>query len=464
MTDGRADSGQHSGTKPSHLLTGNVRNSLLILALPILTEQALLLCVGLVDTYLSGQISAVATSAVGTAAYIGWLASLLFGMIGTGTTALVSRAWGKGDQTDANRIANRSLAMAGVLAGGVCLLFYSAAPWLTMLLNMDDEQAAVAIRYIRIDAFGHLAGGFSLIGAAALRGAGDTRSPMYIIGFVSLMNLVASPILVFGLGPIPALQVDGIVFGTLIARVSGGILMMGALARGLSGLKLSLHEFRLRGKTVRNILRIGIPAALDGVLIWIAQMVFLKIINQIQQLEPGAYPAHMIGIQMEALTYLPAVAWGQAAATMVGQSLGAGDKSRAKRVGHEAAFQCGLLAVVITLLFFFGADFIYHQMHRDSQVRAVGIPAFRINALFQVSLAVSIVYVYALRGAGDTRYPLVINVLGIVGVRLPLAYYLGITCDLGLLGAWLGMGGDMTVRALLVTMRFFRGRWTEIAV
>ena len=460
MPDRRSD----STDSRSEILTGNLRKTLFFLALPILAEQFLNFCVGFVDTWLSGRISADATSAIGTAAYVGWLASLLFGLVGTGTTALVSRYWGSGDHAEANRIANRSIMLAAILGMLTCILFFSAAPLLARFLDMRGEQYRIAVQYLRIDAFGHFFSAISFVGAAALRGTGDTRSPMMIFGVVSLMNLVLSPLLVFGLGPIPAFGVDGIVFGTILARVSGGVLMFVTLSRGLSGLKLSRKEFTLRGDVARRILRIGTPAVIDGILIWTAQIFFLKIINSIDKTQPGAFAAHMIGIEMEAITYLPAVAWGLAAATMIGQSLGADDDRRAVRAGHEAVLQCSLLGFFITLIFFFGAEVIYDMMHTDSTVHAAGIPAFRMNSLFQIPLMISIVYVFALRGAGDTRSPLLINVFGAVCVRLPVAYFCGIVLELGLLGAWIGMCSDVTIRALLVWLRFIRSGWVKTKV
>jgi MATE family multidrug resistance protein len=460
MPDRRSTSTDRRG----EILTGNLRKALFFLALPILAEQFLSFCVGFVDTWLSGRISAEATSAIGTAAYVGWLASLLFGLVGAGTTALVSRHWGSGDHVEANRIANRSMMLAAILGMLTCILFFSAAPLLARFLDMRGEQFRIAVHYLRIDAFGHFFGGISFVGAAALRGSGDTRSPMLIFGLVSLMNLVLSPLLVFGAGPIPAFGVDGIVFGTILARISGGTLMFVALSRGLSGLKLSRKEFTFRGDLVKRILRIGAPAVIDGVLIWTAQILFLKIINGINKTQPGAFAAHMIGIEMEAITYLPAVAWGLAAATMIGQSLGAEDDRRAVRAGHEAVLQCSLLGLIITLLFFFGAEVIYNMMHTVPAVHAAGIPAFRMNSLFQIPLMISIVYVFALRGAGDTRSPLLINVFGAVCVRVPLAYYCGVVLELGLLGAWIGMCSDVTVRAVLVWLRFIRCGWVKTKV
>ena len=180
-----------------------------------------------------------------------------------------------------------------------------------------------------------------------------------------------------------------------------------------------------------------------GIVIWAGQFLFLKIINKIGDVP---FAAHVVGIQVEAITYLPAVAWGYAAATMTGQALGHRDADRAKRVGREAVLQCSLLALVISVAFFGGATNIYTFMHNDLAVREIGIPGLRLLALFQIPLAISIVYVHALRGAGDTRYPMMINVLGVLGIRLPVAYLLGVTFEGGLYGAWIGMCADVAVR------------------
>ena len=133
-------------------------------------------------------------------------------------------------------------------------------------------------------------------------------------------------------------------------------------------------------------------------------------------------------------------------------------------MGHEAATQCSLLGLIITGVFYFGATAIYGVMHDDPAVRAVGVPAFQMLAFFQVPLVLSIVYVFALRGAGDTRYPLWISLAGVLGLRLPLAWYCGVVRDGGLIGAWIGMCADMAFRALLVSIRYARGRWVHTRV
>ena len=458
------------------VVSGDLRKTVFFLALPVLCEQFLSFCVGFVDTWLSGTISTEATNTVGIAAYVGWLASMFFGLVGAGTTALVSRFWGAGDFDEANRATSRSMTLAALIGALFYALVFISAPEIARLLGFGNGSNTVVARYLRLDGIGHLFTSLSLIGAAALRGAGDMRSPMMILGLVNLLNIVISATLVFGIGPLPVLGIhsalvrpigiDGIVIGTVVARFVGGMLMVAGLSRGLGGLRLSRRELKLRGEMTRRILRIGGPAAVDGAIMWGGQFLFLMVIANLAAgaLKESIFAAHIIGVRMEAITYLPAVAWGSAAATIVGQSLGTGRRQRAVRAGHEAVLQCSIMAAGITVLFYVGAPAIYALMHKELLVSEVGVPAFRMLSFFQVPLVISIIYVMALRGAGDTRFPLLMTILGVLCVRLPVAYFCGIVLEGGLIGAWIGMCADMALRAVLATLRYVFGRWVETIV
>jgi len=445
------------------------------LALPVLTEQVLSFCVGFYDTFLSGRISAEATMAIGLASYVGWLAGLVYGLVGTGTTALVARHWGAGRFDEANRVLNCSLALGAGLGVASYPVIFVLAPVFAKLLDLSPEATAVAVHYLRIDALGYIFTSVGLVGAAALRGVGDMKSPLLIMGTVNVLNVVLSTAFVFGVGPWPELGlnrallspmgVDGIVAGTVVARFVGGLMMLAALGHGLSGLKLRRSELSVRTPLTVRVLRVGGPAMADGLLMWCGHFLFLMVIARLGGGRQSApFAAHVVGVEVEALSYLPAVAWGYAAATLVGQSLGAGQAQRARRAGHVATFQCSVYAVFVSLLFWFGADEIYSLMHRDPAVQQIGAPALRWLALFEIPLVWSITYVHALRGAGDTRTPMFITAVGIYGVRLPVAWVAGIVYDGGLLGAWSGMFADIVLRAALVAWRFDKGRWKEIAL
>lgn len=450
---------------PNALVTGPLRRTVFLLALPVLGEQLLNFLVGFYDVFLSGHldpaIGTAATAAVGVAAYVGWLASMVFSLVATGTTALISRAWGSGDREQANIVANRSL-LLGALTGLLFLiLVVPLANPLVRLMGLTGISEQIAVRYVRLDAIGLWFAAISFVIAAALRGCGDMRTPLAIFGLVNVVNVIVSTWLVYGGGPVPALGVDGIVGGTIVARVTGGLLFLVFLLRGVKGLSLRLKELRLGGETVRRILRIGLPAAAEGIIMWVGHCIFLRVIAD---LGPAAFAAHIVGVRIEAITYLPAVAWGAAAATMVGQSLGADRRERAVQAGHEAARQCALFGVLITLWFTLGAEGIFRLMHQDPAVRAAGSFPFRIVGLFQLPLILSIVYFAALRGAGDTTFPLMVTSLTTYLIRIPIGYLCGVTLEMGLLGAWLGMNCDILIRGMLSTWRYWAGRWIHTKV
>ncbi len=436
-----------------------------MLALPVLGEQMLNTMVGTFDVYLAGTISPAATSAIGLAAYVSWLASLMVMLVGTGTTAIVSRHEGQDDREKANHFANQSITLAVILGAAISAIMYIFAPWFANYCNMTGEAFSITVRYLRFDAMGLVFLSILLVGSAALRGVGNMRTPMVIFAIINIVNIVVSSSLVFGIGPVKAMGIDGIVTGTVIARVLGGLIMLIALARGRYDLRLELSQLAISSESMRRILRIGLPAAADGAVMWAGHFTFLAILSRLAAppLGEAYFAAHIIAIRVEALTYLPAVAWAAATATMIGQSLGAGDANRAIKVGHEGVLQCGLLSIVVAAFFYMGAEQIYELMSTDQLVRHEGVGPFRILALLQPLLVISIVYVGSLRGAGDTRFPMAITLVGVC-LRLIFGYIGGVVLHGGLIGAWTGMFADMIWRAIAISIRYARGRWIHETV
>ncbi|QDU79262.1 Multidrug resistance protein NorM [Polystyrenella longa] len=448
------------------LVTAPLRSTLFYLSLPVLFEQLLNFGVGFVDTWLSGQLSAAATSAIGFGSYVGWLAWMLFSIVSVGTTALVSRAWGARKQEEAREITNSALALSlvsGVIIGVVIILI--ARP-ISMALNHSPEALEATVNYIRGIALCFPAFCFITVSSAALRGAGFMQTPMWVMVIVNILNVIFSPSLVFGWGPFPALGINGIIIGTVLAEYFGALFMFLIFWKGRGTLQLRFSEWQVMGDIPRRIVRIGLPAVWDGIFTWVGQYIFLFIISQLAMGDIGTaiFAAHIIGVKLEGISYLTATAWGQAAATMVGQSLGADKIERARQAGHEAALQCCLPVLMTSFLFYLGSEEIYQWMHEDPLVVQAGAGAFKVLAWFQIPLVTSIIYVCALRGAGETRRPFWINMLGIFGVRIPLAWLLGIYYDGGLIGAWIGMCVDTAFRALLIWAYYVWGPWDRTEV
>jgi multidrug resistance protein, MATE family len=448
----------------TQFLTGHPRTTILFLALPVLAEQFLNFLVGFVDTILSGRISTAATSAIGTAAYVNWLAELIFSLVATGTTALIARHWGAFQRDDAGRVASSSISLALGMGIVAAALLYAVAPVFGDFLQLEAGSKALLVRYLRLSCFGHAFSSVLLIGSAALRGAGNMRAPMFILGLVSILNVVFSSVLVFGFGPVPAFGMDGIAAGTVAARFAGFAVMLWFLVKGSVGLVAKPDWASATDlATIGRVLRIGIPAAADSLLMWGGHFLFLKVVAGLGTGVAGEaiFAAHIVGIQVEAINYLPAWAWGTAAATMIGQCLGAGRPDRARLGGHEAMLQSCVMAAIVTVTFLCGAEFIYDLMHDDPMVAKVGVPAIRLLAIFEIPLSIVIVYAVGIRGAGETLRPMIINACGVFVIRLPVGYWLGVECELGLLGAWGGMGADISARAIAVALYFRYGKWDQ---
>lgn len=446
--------------------TDRLRHDLFRLALPILVQQLLIFFVTFYDTYLAGRLGATETSAIGVSGYVTWLAELLFALVGTGTAAIVARAWGAGQFGEANRIAARSLTIAIPFACGVFLLLQVLASVFPWLLRMEGEQRQIAVNFLRVDACGQFFAAWTAVGAAALRGSGDMRSPLLVLTLTNVVNIIVSTACVWGWGPFPAMGVTGIVTGTITARFCGAAVMAIMLFSGVSRIQVRLSEFEWHRETIVRIARVTGPAALGGIGTFIGHFTFLMVIANLSPagFDGASFAAHVVGVRVEALSYLPVEAFGIAAATLVGQSLGAGNVARARQVGHEALRQCVGFAALMSLIFFVFAGEIYAQMQSSVEVALIGVPAFRLMSLYQIPNAIAIVYLYALRGAGETRFPMICSLVGSLVVRVSVGYLCGVILNGGLFGAWIGMGADNILRALLAWRHYRKGHWVKVRV
>lgn len=454
----------------------SLRKRVFILALPVLGEQILNTFVAWNDTYLAGHLNVSATAAVGFSAYVSWLVAMLFALVGVGATAIVARAIGAGNHDEARRATNQAVTLSLLMGLIATVSIPLAAPHLASWLNPSPETHRDATRFMRIEAIAYLIESFTFVAAACLRGAGDTRTPMLVLGVVNIVNMAASWFGAFRLNDPPAwlkslgvsavglgLGCDGIAWGTAGARFVGGFVMLAVMLRGRASLKLVFTCLRPVPAMLWRIVRIGGPAAADGLLMWCGHLVFLRIISRsgdaLGVSTDTMVAAHIVGVRIESLSYLPAVAWATAAATLVGQHLGAGRPDQSTRSAHEAAKQAALLLAGMSLILLLAPAACYSFLTNDDAVVRVGAPALRIQALVQPALGMLIVYMWSLRGAGDTIYPMLITVIGMVGLRIPLSYLGGIVLRGGLIGAWVGMNADLLVRAAMMTMRFRSGKW-----
>lgn len=446
-----------------------LRKRVLRLALPAVGEQFLNMLVGLVDIYLLGHLTLSASQALGygaaealasagLASNLLWIVTTLYASAAVGTTALIARAIGGRAYVDADRCLHQSLLLGVALGmvGGV--LLYLSAPLALQLFRPEPLVAALGVDFLHITAMSMPLAGVMFLLNAAMRGAGDTRTPLYIMGIVNLLNMLISWLLVNGHFGLPALGVVGAAWGTAIGRAGGGLLALLALARGRGLLKLQRLP-RPEWGMLWRIMRIGVPTALEMFVFQGALVIFARFITSLGTV---AYAAHNTVITVESISFLPGFGFAIAATALVGQSLGAGDARLARRSGHEAFVQCAVFMTVMGFLFVLIPEVFLRLLVSDRQVITAGALPLRMVGVIQPLLAANFVYAGALRGAGDTRWPLLIKLIAPWLIRLPLALVL--IPHFGLNGAWLAMSVDLAAQGLLAYWRFRGDRWERIRV
>jgi putative MATE family efflux protein len=313
-------------------------------------------------------------------------------------------------------------------------------------------------------------------GIACLVGAGDTRTGLYVMTGVAVVNLPLAWGLCLGLGPLPSLGFVGIALGTAVSHLLGGLAVLAVLARGRCGLKLDARLLWPDLHLLGRLLRVSIPAGIDSMSVTICQLWFLSIVNRLGDVASGA---HGIALGWEAMAYLSGSAFGTTAMTLVGQNLGAGRPDQAARSGWTAfGLGCGLMCAM-GLVFYTLAPWMFALFCPQESQRPIvdeGVPVLRLVAFAMPALASSVILTSALRGAGDTRVPVLFTWIGFLGVRLPLAHVLALPAldlgpfgelpcsNLGLFGAWLAMFADLLVRGAFFWRRFAGGQWKAMRV
>ncbi|NQU24094.1 MAG: MATE family efflux transporter [Candidatus Nealsonbacteria bacterium] len=449
---------------------------MLRLALPVLVEQMLGVLVFFSDRLLAVYyFDESHQAAITSMAYLLWLTYGIFSLVGIGATALVARQVGAGAIRSARHSTNQALLLGVGLAAVVTALGIAGADDAVHLMQLKGVAADAGTVYLHylIPAVPLIM--IVVVGNACLRGAGDMVAGLVIMAIVNVVNVAVSWALVLGAGPLPSMGWDGIAIGTMTGHAVGGLLMLGLLVRGRRGLRLGWRWLRPHGDLLRRLLRVGVPGGMDMLSIIGCQLWFVTVINT---LGDTAAAAHGVAICIESMAFLPGAAFQVAAMTLAGQYLGAKNYRKAGRSVLMALAVGGGIMMLVGVAIYIGADpaaRVVSGGHRE--VAALAAPLLRTVALAMPALALTMILSGALRGAGDTRWVLGISLIGLLGVRIPLAYWLALDqivflptghtipgWDLGVLGAWYAMVVDLSVRAALVLYRFSHGGWKKTEV
>ena len=439
---------------------------LLWLAAPVLIEHVLHIVVGLTDTYMANHLktdAADATAAVGTVSYFLWFLALIVSAIGTGATALIARAKGARHRSLANSVCGQAITCAILLGLITAVVIYLAAPWLVKITGLQGKAQGFALSYLRMLCLAIPFSTLMFTSNSCLRGAGDTVTPALAMTTMDIVNVFFTYGLTTGSFGMPEMGFEGIAAGTVIAYICGGLLQLAGLLAGRGGIRLHLHRMRPHAHTLRRLLKIGIPSGVEGLLVWVAQFSVIMIINGMDATN-RVPTAHNNAVRIESLSYMTGFAVATAAATMVGQNLGAKRPRRAMRAAYVCYAVGGGIMTLLGIVFVLFGGYLARWMSPDPEIARMTAQCLFITGFIQAAFAASITFSGALRGAGDTMAVMMINLGSTIFVRLLGVLIVAHVFHGTLAAIWVVLSLELTCRGVLIYWRFVHGGWRYIRV
>jgi putative MATE family efflux protein len=440
------------------------------LAWPAVALNSLQVLNSLLDVFFVSHLPKAALAAQGGSTTMIFLMFSLAMALGTASTALVSRAYGAGKVEEFRTACRKCLSLA-ILAGFVFMAISMALanPAARLFLPAEDAEA-IRLMTLYFSAFSAGLPALYLIQtlAGALRGIGDTKSPMVISGIQILLHIGFNYLLIF-----PPREVPG---GITIPGFGLGLLGAG-IAMALSAWLSAIAYVAFSGRTplgeawritvpelqwVVRILRIALPAALMAVLRVGSLAVFVLVLSRVPN-GSDAIGAMRVGFAIESIMFMPAFGLSIAASALVGQSLGMGKPDRAERLGWVASHQAALVILALVVPIFIFAPMIAEGlMGADKpEMVAQAINLIRWLCVTEIGFAYAMVTIGAMQGAGDTVRPMWITIIALWGLRVPLAWLLALPLGMGATGAWISMSLTQAIQGALAVWMFKQGKWKE---
>jgi putative MATE family efflux protein len=435
---------------------GSLNRAILLLAVPMVLEMVLESLFAVVDVFWVGRLGANAVATVGlTESMLSLVFSVSMGL-SLSTTAMVARRIGEKDPTGAALAAVQAIILGLIISliiGLPCLLF---APHLLQLMGASPEIVAVGSGYTRICLGGSCAVLLLFLNNAIFRGAGDAAIAMRLLWVSNIINLVLDPCLIFGWGPFPRLGVTGAALATLIGRSIGVLYQFYRLLKGTERIRILTSQIRVEWRVLLRLLRVSLTGILQFA---IAHTSWIGLVRIISIFGAAALAGYTIAIRIVIFAILPSWGLSNAAATLVGQNLGAGHPERAEKAVWRTGLYNVIFLGVVGAVFVIFAEPIIRLFTHDPTVVPLGAACLRIVSYGNLGYAYFMVMMQAFNGAGDTITPTIVNFFGFWLLEIPLAYWLAIPLKMRSNGAFIAIAIAEGTMAAVSAVLFRQGRW-----
>lgn len=435
---------------------GPIGRALGLLAIPMMLEMSMEAIFAVVDIAFVSRLGTDAVAAVGiTEALLTVLYAVAIGL-GMGVTAMVSRRYGAGDPDAGSKVTGQAVWIGALLALAIGVVGVTFAADLLRMMGASPSVVETGTGFTAVLLGGSASILFLFLLNAAFRGAGDPTVALRSLALANAVNIVLDPCLIFGLGPFPELGVTGAAVATTIGRSIGVFYLFWYLFTDRGRLRVRPSHLQIDPPLIRRLIRIsigGIGQFLISVSSWIAIVRIVAIYGS------APVAAYTIALRLIEFAILPAWGLGNAAATLVGQNLGAGRPERAERSAWTAAKANVVFMAVLGGLMLVFAPVIMKGFTQDPEVLRYGTSCLRILAIGYPIYAAGMIMIQALNGAGDTRTPSLMNLVCFWMLQIPLAYWLATAVGLGPNGVFASIVLSESLLTVMAIRVFRSGRW-----
>ena len=440
---------------------GPIGRAILLLAIPMVLEMIMESVFAVVDIFWVSHLGTDAAATVGLTESLMTLVYALAIGLSIGAMAMVARRIGEGNPDGAARAAVQAIALALVVSIIIGVVGAPLAPKLLALMGGSPWVVEHGAAFTRVMLAGNASVVLLFMINAIFRGAGDAAIAMRTLWLANWINIVLGPCLIFGLGPFPKLGIVGAAIATTIGRGAGALFALSKLVRAGGRFKIEWRHLRIEPAVIGRLIRLSSTGTFQ-VFIGMASWIFL--VRIISSFGSNAVAGYTFGIRVILFALLPSWGMANAAATMVGQALGARDPDRAERAVWKAGFYNMIFLGIVGLIFIFFAPHIIWFYTDDPNVAQYGVDCLRIVAYGFLFYAYGMVLGQSFNGAGDTWTPTIINLFVFWLWEIPLAYALSMWAGMGPRGVFVAMTIAFSTLAVVSALVFRRGRWKKRVV
>lgn len=445
----------------SSILSGNIDRAIFLLAIPMMLEMLMESLFAIVDIFFVSKIGVNAIAVVGlTESMLTITYSLGWGLA-MGTTAMVARRVGEQDNEGASIAAVQSIYLAVIISIPIMIAGILFSEDLLKLMGASDSLIEEGSGYTKLSLGSNLIVILIFLINGIFRGAGDATLAMRTLLIANSLNIVLDPMLIFGIGPLPELGIEGAALATVLGRATGIIYQLYHLNKGKGLIKIHKNNWQYKSEIIFRLVKLSAGVTAQFIISSASWIFLMRIMSTFGSIALAGYT---VAIRIVIFTLLPAWGFSNAAATMVGQNLGANQPERAeKSVWRTGYFNMLFMGSVMIIFFAFGND-IASFFSEEKEVVVNAAECLRIFAMGYLFYAFGMVLVQSFNGAGDTRTPTVMNLFIFWTLQIPLAYTLSILLNVGSAGVYYSIVIAESTFSIFGYMLFKRGKWKTVKV